>query len=177
MTHKSIAVLPFANMSDEKTASAFFSDGVHEDILTNLALIAELRVVSRTSVMQYRAATKPIKQIGTELGVAYLLEGSVRRVGNKVRVTSQLINARTDEHVWAKSYDRELTDIFAIQAALAQEIAGAEERPFPADAFSTSNSRKGTVQIIIFRNLVNSYYSEIIEILIDIFQFPENGKP
>ena len=124
ISNKSIAVLPFANLSDEKD-SAFFTDGMHEDILTNLALIGELRVVSRTSVMQYRTTTKPMKQIGTELGVAYLLEGSVRRVGNKVRVTGQLINARTDEHVWAKSYDRDLTDIFAIQAALAQEIAGA----------------------------------------------------
>ncbi|MDP3073098.1 MAG: protein kinase [Opitutaceae bacterium] len=125
ISNKSIAVLPFANMSDEKDANAFFADGVHEDIVTNLALIAELRVVSRTSVMQYRATTKPIKQIGADLGVAYLLEGSVRRVGNRVRVTGQLINARTDEHVWAKSYDRELTDIFAIQAALAAEIATA----------------------------------------------------
>ena len=124
ISNKSIAVLPFANMSDEKDASAFFADGMHEDILTNLALIAELRVVSRTSVLRYRATTQPARQIGTELGVAYLLEGSVRRVGNKVRVTGQLINARTDEHVWAKSYDRDLTDIFAIQAALAQEIAG-----------------------------------------------------
>ena len=122
--NKSIAVLPFANMSDEKAANAFFSDGIHEDILTNLALIGELRVVSRTSVMQYRDTTKPIKQIGTDLGVAYLLEGSVRRVGNKVRVTAQLVDARTDKNVWAKSYDRELTDIFAIQSALAQEIAG-----------------------------------------------------
>ena len=120
---KSIAVLPFANMSDDKENSLFFADGIHEDILTNLALIRDLRVVSRTSVMQYRATTKPIRQIGQELGVAYLLEGSVRRSGAKVRVTGQLINARTDEHVWAKNYDRDLTDIFAIQAALAQEIA------------------------------------------------------
>ena len=121
---KSIAVLPFANMSDDKENSLFFADGMHEDILTNLALIRDLRVVSRTSVMQYRATAKPIRQIGRELGVAYLLEGSVRRAGNKVRVTGQLINARTDEHVWAKSYDRDLTDIFAIQAALSKEIAG-----------------------------------------------------
>lgn len=120
---KSIAVLPFANMSDDKENSLFFADGMHEDILTNLALIRDLRVVSRTSVMQYRASTKPIRQIGQELGVAYLLEGSVRRAGNKVRVTGQLINARTDEHMWAKSYDRDLTDIFAIQATLAKEIA------------------------------------------------------
>jgi TolB-like protein/cytochrome c-type biogenesis protein CcmH/NrfG len=121
---KSIAVLPFTNMSEEKD-SAFFADGVHEDILTNLALVNELKVVSRTTVTQYRDSKKSMKQIGEELGVAYILEGSVRRMGNKVRVTGQLINARTDEHVWAKSYDRDLTDIFAIQASLSQEIASA----------------------------------------------------
>jgi len=121
---KSIAVLPFENMSEEKD-SMFFTDGIQEDILTSLALVRELHVVSRTSVMQYRGATKTIKQIGLELGVAYVLEGSVRRSGNKVRVTGQLINARTDEHVWAKAYDRDITDIFAIQAELSQEIAGA----------------------------------------------------
>jgi TolB-like protein/Flp pilus assembly protein TadD len=122
---KSIAVLPFTNMSEDKDASAFFSDGIQEDILTNLALISELHVVSRTSVMEYRNTTKKIRQIGQELGVTYLLEGSVRRAGNKVRVTGQLINSHTDEHVWAKSYDRDLTDIFAIQAELSQEIASA----------------------------------------------------
>lgn len=121
---KSIAVLPLANLSDN-TENAFFTDGVHEDILTNLALIRDLRVVSRTTVMRYRNVPKSAREIGEELGVAYILEGSVRRVGNRVRVTGQLINTRTDEHVWAKSYDRDLTDIFAIQAALAQEIAGA----------------------------------------------------
>jgi TolB-like protein/Tfp pilus assembly protein PilF len=121
---KSIAVLPFANMSDDKD-TGYFSDGVHEDILTNLALIPELKVVSRTTVVQYRDSKKTLRQIGDELGVAYILEGSVRRSGNTVRVTGQLINARTDEHVWAKSYDRNLTDVFAIQASLSQEIAGA----------------------------------------------------
>ena len=124
INEKSIAVLPFTNMSEEKD-SAFFADGIHEDILTNLALVRELHVVSRTSVMQYRATTKSIRQIGEELGVAYILEGSVRRAGNKVRVTGQLINARTDEHAWAKAYDRDITDIFAIQAKLSQEIAEA----------------------------------------------------
>ncbi|MDB6126898.1 MAG: TolB amino-terminal protein, partial [Verrucomicrobia bacterium] len=124
VSDKSIAVLPFTNMSDEKD-NTFFTDGMHEDILTNLALIHELRVVSRTSVMQYRETKKSIRQIASELGVAYILEGSVRRAGNKVRVTGQLINARTDEHVWAQSYDRDLTDIFAIQSALSQEIAKA----------------------------------------------------
>ena len=124
INEKSLAVLPFTNMSEEKD-SGFFSDGIHEDILTNLALIRELHVVSRTSVMQYRGTTKTIRQIAQELGVAYVLEGSVRRAGNKVRVTGQLIRAATDEHVWAKNYDRDLTDIFSIQSALATEIAGA----------------------------------------------------
>jgi TolB-like protein/Tfp pilus assembly protein PilF len=121
---KSVAVLPFENMSEDKE-NAFFTDGVHEDVLTNLSFIKDLHVVSRTSVMQYRGTTKSIKQIGKELGVAYLLEGSVRREGNKVRVTGQLIDARTDEHVWAKAYDRDLNDIFAIQGELAQAIADA----------------------------------------------------
>ena len=124
ITDKSIAVLPFENMSEEKD-SAFFADGIHEDILTNLSNIRQLRVVSRTSVMQYRATTKAMPQIARELGVAYILEGSVRRAGNKVRVTGQLIKADTDEHVWAKAYDRNLTDIFVIQAELSQEIAAA----------------------------------------------------
>jgi TolB-like protein/Flp pilus assembly protein TadD len=121
-TDKSIAVLPFENMSSDKD-NAFFCDGVQEDILTNLANIAELRVVSRTSVEQYRATTKPIRQIAQELGVAWVLEGSVQRDGNKVRVTGQLIDAKIDEHVWAKAYDRDLSDIFAIQSELAETIA------------------------------------------------------
>lgn len=121
---RSIAVLPFENMSVDKD-NAFFADGVHEDVLTNLSFVRDLHVVSRTSVMRYRATTKSIREIGRELGVAYVLEGSVRREGNKVRVTGQLINARTDEHVWAKAYDRDLTDIFAIQGELAQSIADA----------------------------------------------------
>jgi len=119
---KAIAVLPFENMSEDK-GNTFFADGVHEDVLTNLSFIRDLRVISRTSVMQYRGTTKSIKQIGLELGVAYVLEGSVRRAGSKVRVTSQLIDARTDVHAWGKAYDREVTDIFAIQGELAEAIA------------------------------------------------------
>ena len=121
---KSIAVLPFENMSEDKD-TGFFADGVHEDLLTTLALVPDLKVISRTSVMQYRGTTKTIGEIGRELHVAYILEGSVQRSGNKVRVTGQLINARTDEHVWAKNYDKDLTDVFAIQTALSQEIASA----------------------------------------------------
>lgn len=122
---KSIAVLPFDNMSEEKDASAFFADGMQEDILTNLSFIHDLRVVSRTSVMQYRGTMKPIREIAKELGVTYVLEGSVRRAGSKVRVTGQLIHAATDEHVWAKAFDRDITDVFAIQAELSQAIAAA----------------------------------------------------
>ena len=120
----SIAVLPFENYSTDKE-NGFFADGVYDDILTNLATLSALRVISRTTMLQYRATTKSIRQIGAELGVAYVLEGSVRRAGNKVRVTGQLIRAATDEHVWANTYDRDLTDVFAIQSELSHEIAAA----------------------------------------------------
>jgi TolB-like protein/tetratricopeptide (TPR) repeat protein len=119
---KSIAVLPFVNMSEEKD-SQFFADGIHEDILTDLALIPQLKVISRTTVDRYRNTDKTLRQIGQELGVAYVLEGSVQRAGNRVRVTGQLIDARTDDHVWAKAYDRDLTDVFEIQSSLATDIA------------------------------------------------------
>jgi TolB-like protein/cytochrome c-type biogenesis protein CcmH/NrfG len=121
---KSVAVLPFENMSQDKD-NGFFSDGVHEDVLTDLSLIPDLHVTSRTSVLQYRGTTKSIKEIGRELGVAFVLEGSVRRENNTVRVTGQLIDARTDQQVWAKAFDRNLNDIFAIQSELAQAIASA----------------------------------------------------
>ena len=119
---KSLAVLPLANLSEDKDMT-FFADGIHEDLLTQLALLGDLKVVSRTSVMEYRNSKKNSRQIGAELGVGALLEGSVRRAGSKVRVNAQLIDARTDQHLWAKSYDRELKDIFAIQSELATEIA------------------------------------------------------
>jgi TolB-like protein/cytochrome c-type biogenesis protein CcmH/NrfG len=119
---KSIAVLPFANMSDEKD-SGYFADGVHEDVLTNLAAIHELYVTSRTTALQYRDTKKTLRQVGEELGVAYVLEGSVRRDGKKLRITGQLIRAGTDGHVWAKKYDRELNNVFAIQAEIATSIA------------------------------------------------------
>jgi len=119
---KSIAVLPFANISDDKD-TAYFADGVHEDLLTQLALLGDLKVISRVSVMDYRNTKKNVRQIGSELGVASVVEGSVRRAGNQVRVTAQLIDARSDKHLWAKSYDRELKDIFAIQSELAVDIA------------------------------------------------------
>src|SRR5437868_11140127 len=119
---KSIAVLPFENRSAEKE-NAFFADGIQDDILTNLSKIGDLKVISRTSVMAYRGQTPKVREIGKTLGVSTILEGSVQRVGNRVRVNVQLIDATTDEHIWANDYDRELTDVFAIQTDLAQKIA------------------------------------------------------
>jgi TolB-like protein/Flp pilus assembly protein TadD len=118
---KSIAVLPFQNLSDEKE-NAYFADGIQDDVLTNLSKISDLKVISRTSVMPYRGKTSNVREIGKALGVATILEGSVRRMGNRVRVNVQLINADTDEHLWAEDYDRDLTDVFAIQTDLAQQI-------------------------------------------------------
>jgi TolB-like protein len=119
---KSIAVLPFDNFSDDKE-NAFFADGIQDDILTNLARIGDLKVISRTSVMQYRGKDKNVREIGKALGVSAILEGSVRKSGNRVRVNVQLINAVDDVHLWAEEYDRDLTDVFAIQTDLAQKIA------------------------------------------------------
>jgi TolB-like protein/Flp pilus assembly protein TadD len=122
---KSIAVLPFQSLSDEKE-NAYFADGIQDDILTNLAKIGDLKVISRMSAMSYRGdAVRNAREIGKALGVATLLEGSVRRVGNRVRVSVQLIDANNDEHIWAEDYDRDLTDVFAIQTDLAQKIASA----------------------------------------------------
>ena len=121
---KSIAVLPFENLSDEKE-NAYFADGVQDDVLTNLSKISDLRVISRTSVMQYRGRPTNLREIGKALGVSNILEGSVRRSGNRVRMNVQLIDANTDEHIWAKDYDRDVTDVFAIQSDLAREIADA----------------------------------------------------
>src|SRR5213595_1379801 len=122
---KSIAVLPFQSLSDEKE-NAYFADGMQDDILTNLSKIGDLKVIWRMSVMSYRGeGTRNAREIGKALGVAALLEGSVRRIGNRVRVNVQLINANNDEHIWAEDYDRDLTDVFAIQTDLAGRIASA----------------------------------------------------
>src|SRR5438105_10480923 len=119
---KSIAVLPFENLSGDPD-NAYFADGIQDDILTNLSKIGDLKVISRMSVMSYRGSgTRNARDIGKTLGVATLVEGSVRRIGNRVRVNVQLINASNDEHIWAEDYDRELTDVFAIQTDLAQKI-------------------------------------------------------
>ena len=120
---KSIAVLPFENLSEEKQ-NAFFTDGVQDEILTDLARIADLKVISRTSVMQYKTGTpRNLREIAQQLGVAHLVEGSVQRISNRVRVNAQLIDARNDAHLWAQTYDRDLADVFAIQSEIAKAIA------------------------------------------------------
>jgi TolB-like protein/Tfp pilus assembly protein PilF len=120
---KSIAVLPFENRSDDK-ANAYFADGVQDEILTDLTKVADLKVISRTSVMQYKTGVKRnLREIANALGVAHVVEGSVQRAANRVRVTAQLIDARTDTHLWAEHYDRPLGDVFAIQSEIAKAVA------------------------------------------------------
>jgi TolB-like protein/Flp pilus assembly protein TadD len=119
---KSIAVLPFDNFSEDKD-NEHFADGIQDDLLTSLAKIGDLKVISRTSVLPYKGKAHNMKEIGRALGVSALLEGSVRRDGDRVRVNVQLINAANDQHLWAEVYERDLTDVFTIQSALAQEIA------------------------------------------------------
>ena len=120
---KSIAVLPFENLSEEKQ-NEYFTDGVQDEILTDLAKIADLKVISRTSVMQYKSgAARNLREIAQQLGVANVVEGSVQRSGNRVRVNAQLVDARNDAHLWAQTYDRDLADVFAIQSEIAKAIA------------------------------------------------------
>jgi serine/threonine-protein kinase len=119
---KSIAVLPFENLSDDKQ-NAYFADGVQDEILTNLARVSSLKVISRTSVMQYKAGVhRNLRDIAKSLGVTHVVEGSVQRSGGRVHVSAQLIDSRTDMHLWAESYERELADVFAIENELAQQI-------------------------------------------------------
>jgi TolB-like protein len=122
----SIAVLPFANLSPD-AENAFFADGIHDNLLTQLSKISALRVISRTSVMGYRDRAQNLRQIGEELGVANIVEGGVQRAGGFLRINVQLIDAQTDENIWAESYDRELTteNIFAIQSEITSAISAA----------------------------------------------------
>ena len=131
---RSIAVLPFENLSSDKE-NAYFTDGVQDEILTRLAKVADLKVISRTSVMQYKSGIpRNLRKIAEELGVAHVVEGSVQRAGNKVRVNTQLIDARNDRHEWAEDYDRPIDDVFAIQSEIAQAITDQlEVRLSPAE--------------------------------------------
>jgi TolB-like protein/Tfp pilus assembly protein PilF len=123
ITAKSIAVLPFENRSEEKQ-NEYFADGVQDEILTYLTKIADLKVISRTSVLQYKSGVaRNLREIARQLGVANVVEGSVQRLGNRVRVNAQLVDAHTDAHLWAQTYDRDLADVFAIQSEIAKAIA------------------------------------------------------
>jgi adenylate cyclase len=146
---KSVAVLPFENLSSDKE-NAYFTDGVQDEILTHLAKVADLKVISRTSVMQYKSGTaRNLRKIGEELGVAHVLEGSVQRAGNKVRVNAQLIDARSDRHEWAENYDRPIDDVFAIQSEIAKAIADQlQARLSPAE--KNTIEQRPTADVIAF---------------------------
>ncbi len=140
---KSIAVLPFDNLSEEK-ANAYFSDGIQDEILTKLAGIGDLKVISRKSTAKYKSTPEDLKTVARELGVATVLEGSVQRAGDKVRVNVQLVDAHADTHLWAKSYDRDLKDVFAVESEVAQEIADAlraKLSPSQSDALAKAPTR------------------------------------
>ena len=115
-------MLPFENRSEDK-ANAYFADGIQDEILTRLAKIADLKVISRTSTQQYQSKPGNLREIAKQLGVANILEGSVQKVADQVRVNVQLINAQTDSHLWADTYDRKLTDIFGVESEIAKRIA------------------------------------------------------
>src|SRR5207245_1910938 len=122
VAEKSIAVLPFENRSEEK-ANAYFADGIQDEILTRLSKIAELKVISRTSTQHYKSAPENLPEIAKQLGVAHILEGSIQKYGDTVRVNVQLIKAANDSHLWADTYDRRLTDIFSVESEVAKAIA------------------------------------------------------
>src|SRR5262249_15609292 len=131
---KSIAVLPFENLSDDKGA-AYFADGIQDEILTKLASIADLKVISRTSTAKYKSKPEDLKTVSQQLGVANVLEGTVQKAADKVRINVQLIDAHADSHLWAKTYDRDIHDIFAVESEVAQEIADSlQARLSPAEA-------------------------------------------
>src|SRR5207248_1435084 len=122
IAQKSIAVLPFENRSEEK-ANAYVAEGIQDEILTRLSKIADLKVISRTSTQHYKSAPENLREIAKQLGVAHILEGSVQKSGDAVRVNVQLIKAATDSHLWADTFDRKLTDIFLVESEVAKAIA------------------------------------------------------
>src|SRR5205823_4604385 len=146
-SEKSIAVLPFQNLSDDKS-NGYFTDGIQDEILTRLSKIAALKVISRTSTQKYKSAPENLREVGKQLGVANLLEGSVQKVGNTVRVNVQLIRVATDEHLWAESYNRQLDDIFSVENEVAGAIAeqlkvrlsGAEKQELAARPTNSSEA-------------------------------------
>jgi TolB-like protein/class 3 adenylate cyclase/Tfp pilus assembly protein PilF len=176
---KSIAVLPFENLSDTKE-NAYFADGVQDEILTDLAKIADLKIISRTSVMQYKSGVaRNLREIAQQLAVAHVVEGAVQRSGNRVRVNAQLIDARTDRHLWAQTYDRDLADVFAIQSEIAKAIAdqlqaklspsekSAIERPATSDltAFELYTQARNLLSAPIFSTTGDANLVQAVDLL------------
>jgi TolB-like protein len=176
---KSIAVLPFENLSDDKQ-NVYFIDGVHDEILSNLAKVSDLKVISHTSVMQYRTAEdRNLREIAKALRVAHIVEGSVQRVGDRVRVSAQLIDARSDTHVWAEHYDRQLADVFALESELAEQIvsrlkaklspqekAAIEEQPTnDLTAYDLYARAKSLQDTIVFDSRYTEHLSEAARLL------------
>jgi len=179
ISEKSIAVLPFENLSDEKE-NAYFADGVQDEILTGLARVADLKVISRTSTLQYKVGAKHnLREIGKALGVAHLLAGSVQRAGDRVRVSAQLIDARTDTQLWGERYDRDVADVFAIESELAgkiiaqlksklsaQEKAAIEERPTKdLAAYDLYARAKTLIETALFSTPQNESLFEAVRLL------------
>jgi TolB-like protein len=174
---KSIAVLPFENRSEEKQ-NEYFADGVQDEILTDLAKIADLKVISRTSVLQYKSGVaRNLRQIAQQLGVANVVEGSVQRSGNRVRVNAQLVDARTDAHLWAQTYDRDLADVFAIQSEIAKAIAdqlnaklsGKEKRELGARPTKNPDAYDAYLRGLAFEGGVQDFQASILK-SIDAFE-------
>ena len=173
---KSIAVLPFENLSEDK-ANAYFAEGIQDEILTRLSKIAELKVISRTSTQKYKSAPDNLREVGQQLGVANLLEGSVQKVGNAVHINVQLIKAATDEHVWAESYDRELQNIFGVEGEVAGAIAdqlnaklsGKEKRELGARPTKNPDAYDAYLRGLAFEGGVQDFRASLLK-SIDAFE-------
>src|SRR5207244_3281274 len=158
LPEKSIAVLPFENLSKDEE-NAFFAAGVQDEILTNLAKVADLKVISRTSVMKYKSGLeRNLREIAKTLGVSHVVEGSVQRAGERVRVSAQLIDARNDAHLWAEHYDRDVGDVFAIQSEIAERIAD-QLRAKLSEAEKAAIAERPTTGLVAY-----AYYTKAKEI-------------
>src|SRR6476660_1060305 len=173
---KSIAVLPFENLSDDKS-NAYFAEGIQDEILTRLSKIAALKVISRTSTQKYKSAPDNLREVGQQLGVANLLEGSVQKAGNAVHINVQLIKAVTDEHLWAESYDRELQNIFSVEGEVAGAIAdqlnaklsGKEKRELGARPTKNPDAYDAYLRGLAFEGGVQDFQASLLK-SIDAFE-------
>ena len=173
---KSIAVLPFENLSEDKS-NAYFAEGIQDEILTRLSKIADLKVISRSSTQKYKSAPDNLREVGQQLGVANLLEGSVQKAGNAVHINVQLIKAATDEHVWAESYDRELQNIFGVEGEVAGAIAdqlnaklsGNEKRELSARPTKNPDAYDAYLRGLAFEGDVQDFRASLLK-SIDAFE-------